>query len=49
LYRVEKSRSRAHGGSGIGLAVVKELVEAHGGTIEVKSKIGVGSTFKITL
>lgn len=49
LYRVEKSRSRAHGGTGIGLAVVKELVEAHEGTIEVKSKLGEGSTFKITL
>ncbi|MEK4701910.1 HAMP domain-containing sensor histidine kinase [Solibacillus sp. FSL R7-0668] len=49
LYRVEKSRSRAYGGSGIGLAVVKELVEAHGGTIEVKSKIGQGSTFKIII
>ncbi|WP_254865254.1 sensor histidine kinase [Solibacillus isronensis] len=49
LYRVEKSRSRAYGGSGIGLAVVKELVDAHGGTIEVKSKIEKGSTFKITI
>lgn len=49
LYRVEKSRSREYGGSGIGLVVVKELVEAHGGTIEVKSQIGEGSTFKITL
>lgn len=49
LYRVEKSRSRAHGGTGIGLAVVKELVEAHEGTIEVNSKLGKGSTFKITL
>lgn len=49
LYRVEKSRSRAYGGSGIGLAVVKELVEAHGGSIEVKSKLGEGSTFKITI
>lgn len=49
LYRVEKSRSRAYGGSGIGLAVVKELIEAHGGTIEVKSKIGHGSTFKIII
>lgn len=49
LYRVEKSRSRQFGGSGIGLAVVKELVEAHGGTIEVKSKLGEGSIFKVTL
>lgn len=49
LYRVEKSRSRAFGGSGIGLAVVKELVEAHGGQIQVMSKLGLGSTFIITI
>ncbi|KGR80074.1 sensor histidine kinase [Ureibacillus manganicus] len=49
LYRVEKSRSRQFGGSGIGLAVVQELVEAHGGTIEVKSKLGEGSVFKVTI
>ncbi|WP_313894108.1 HAMP domain-containing sensor histidine kinase [Psychrobacillus sp.] len=49
LYRVEKSRSRSFGGSGIGLAVVKELVEAHGGSIEVKSVVGEGSTFTVTI
>lgn len=49
LYRVEKSRSRASGGSGIGLAIVKELVEAHGGKIEVESNLGKGSTFTIVI
>ena len=33
FYRGEKSRSREHGGAGIGLAIVKELVEAHDGTV----------------
>lgn len=47
LYRVEKSRSRMSGGSGIGLAIVKELVEAHGGGIEVESEVGKGSMFTI--
>lgn len=47
FYRADKSRSRGTGGSGIGLAIVKSLVEAHGGTISVKSEPGSGSEFVI--
>jgi signal transduction histidine kinase len=41
FYRVEKSRDRAHGGAGIGLAIVKELVEAIGGRVGAESHAGV--------
>jgi len=49
FYRADKSRNRATGGSGIGLAIVKTLVEAHGGVVSVESTPGTGSEFKITL
>jgi two-component system sensor histidine kinase ArlS len=47
FYRVDKSRTRALGGSGLGLSIVKQLVEAHGGTITVTSSPKVGTTFEI--
>jgi len=49
FYRVDKSRARATGGSGLGLTIARRLVEAHGGTITVQSKLGKGSRFSFTL
>ncbi len=49
LYRVDPSRSRATGGAGIGLAVTRAIVEAHGGTIRADSEPGKGSVFAISL
>jgi PAS domain S-box-containing protein len=49
FHRVEKARGRTHEGSGIGLALVQELVKLHGGTIGAESAVGKGTTFTITL
>ncbi|MDH7511704.1 MAG: ATP-binding protein [Clostridiales bacterium] len=49
FYVVDRSRSRKLGGAGLGLSIVKHIVELHGGTIHVESKAGQGSTFTVTL
>ncbi|HPS46715.1 MAG TPA: ATP-binding protein [Bacteroidales bacterium] len=49
FYRTDKGRSREQGGTGLGLAIVKHIIEAHRQTINVRSKIGVGTTFAFTL
>ena len=49
FYRVDPSRSRATGGAGLGLSIVRQLVTAHGGRVWAESTIGKGSTFSFTL
>jgi signal transduction histidine kinase len=49
FYRADRARSRSAGGSGIGLAVVKQLVEAHGGRVWAESPPGRGATFGLEL
>ncbi|HEY9765379.1 MAG TPA: ATP-binding protein [Chroococcales cyanobacterium] len=49
FYRVDKSRSRVTGGVGLGLSIVKDIIEAHGGSIRVESEINKGTTFFIDL
>ncbi|MDF2533440.1 MAG: two-component sensor histidine kinase, partial [Clostridia bacterium] len=49
FYRVDSSRSRLTGGSGIGLTITKAIIEAHGGTIEVQSEVGEGTEFTVRL
>ncbi|MDP4552316.1 ATP-binding protein [Alkalihalobacillus macyae] len=49
LYRVDKSRSRKYGGSGLGLSITKEIIEKHEGTISATSEVGKGTTIKIVI
>jgi signal transduction histidine kinase len=49
FYRVPGAHGRTHEGSGIGLSLARELVKLHGGSIEVESRLGAGTTFKVRI
>ena len=49
FYKADRSRERVKGGNGLGLSLVKKIVELHGGCVSVNSRVGEGSTFTVTL
>jgi signal transduction histidine kinase len=49
FYRVDKARTNREGGTGLGLSIAVSIARMHGGTIEVESKVGTGTTFRVLL
>ena len=49
FYRVDPGRSRAVGGTGLGLAIVKHIVSRHRGRLDIRSKVGEGTTVLVSL
>ncbi|HMC08509.1 MAG TPA: sensor histidine kinase, partial [Actinomycetota bacterium] len=49
FYRVDRARSRAMGGAGLGLAIVASIAEAHGGSASVSTAVGEGTTFSVVI
>ena len=49
FYRIDRARSQAEGGAGLGLAICQWIVAIHGGTIEVASQVGMGTTITVRL
>ncbi len=49
FFRVDKSRVRKLGGTGLGLSIVKNIIESHGQIINVRSELGIGTTFGFTI
>jgi len=49
FYRADKSRSSEQSGTGLGLSIVKHIAQLHGGSVEVKSELGKGTTISVSL
>jgi two-component system phosphate regulon sensor histidine kinase PhoR len=49
FYRADKSRSSEHSGTGLGLSIVKHIAQLHGGSVEVESELGKGTTISVVL